>query len=153
MKQIEAHRLTNNINYVKKLWETESPKFNLSSWSLYIDDMEDKIGVCDYNNKTITLSSVFMRGANCNYAKIKKALLHEIAHAITPGHSHNTVWKNVCGKIGGDTRLSATMNPPGRNWSVNCAVCKWRQEYIKKPDMNGKVCGKCKTQPKVRYIK
>ena len=153
MKQAEKHRLTNNLAYVKELWKVQKEKYNLVGWRLVVEPMMDKIGVCDYNNKTITLSTVFMRGANCNYSKVKKSLLHEIAHAITPGQSHNHVWKNTCDKIGGDTRLAASMNLPSRNWSVFCHSCKWRNEYTTKPDMTSKVCSTCLQQPRVKYIK
>ena len=152
MKQVEIHRLKNNWEYAQKLFN-HVQKTNLPGWKLTCDNMTDKIGVCDYNTKIITLSTVFMRGANCNYAKVKKALMHEIAHALTPGHSHNDVWKNVCKNIGGDTRLAASMNLPAMNWSVYCKNCKWRQEYSTKPMMENKVCNVCYEKPRVKYIK
>ena len=148
MKSREQHRLNNNWVYAQSLWSTHG----LKGWTLDLKHMNDKIGVCDYNNKTIVLSSIYLRGANCNFTKTKKALMHEIAHAITPGHKHDEVWKDTCSKIGGDTRLAGSMNLPGMNWSLYCYKCKWRQEYETKPDINGKVCGMCKTQPRVRYI-
>lgn len=152
MKQREAHRFNNNWAYAKKIWKYKVNEFGLEGWQLRTEAMIDKIGLCDPNIRTITLSSVFMQGANCNYAKVKKALLHEIAHALTPGHGHNKVWRGVCGKIGGDTRLAGSMDLPGRNWSLYCRVCKWRQEYISRPDITNKICGKCGYQPRVRYI-
>lgn len=82
--------------------------------------MPDKLGVCDCNNQIITLSSLFLRGANCNYAKTKKVLMHEIAYALTPRHSHNSTWKNKCEEIGGDCRKNASMDLPSRNWSLYC---------------------------------
>ncbi len=153
MKQAESHRLNNNWQYAQKIWVYKQKEFDLTNWKLQISLMTDKIGVCDYNNRIITLSSVFMRGANCNYAKVKKALMHEIAHAITPNHSHDSIWKGVCGNIGGDTRLAGSMDLPGMSWSLYCRNCKWRQEYPSKPDVVNKVCGSCGYQPRVRYIK
>ena len=153
MKQREAHRFKNNWSYSQKIWKSQVYKYNLIGWKLKTKPMMDKIGLCDYNNKTIIISSIFMRGSNCNYEKVKKSLLHEIAHALTPGHSHNNTWKSVCNKIGGDTRLAGSMNLPGMNWSLYCKICKWRQEYDTKPNITNKVCGKCKTQPRIRYIK
>lgn len=153
MKQRETHRLNNNWAYARKCWKIKTVELGLVGWVLKKTPMMDKIGLCDYNRKTISLSTVFMRGATCNYAKVKKSLLHEIAHALTPGHSHNGIWKEVCRKIGGDTRLAGSMDLPGMNWSLYCHKCKWRQESNRKPDISGKICGKCFTQPRVRYIK
>lgn len=33
--------------------------------------------------------------------EIMQTLLHEIAHALTPGHGHDRVWKAKCVEIGG----------------------------------------------------
>ena len=33
---------------------------------------------------------------------IRLIVLHEIAHALTPGHSHDDVWRSKCLEIGGD---------------------------------------------------
>lgn len=153
MKQAEAKRLNNNWTFVNKVWKEKQIKYGLTKWSLRCSDMSDKVGVCDYNRKTITLSTVFMRGSNCNYAKVKKALMHEIAHALTPGHSHDKIWKTLCEGIGGDTRLAATMNLPGMNWSIYCPGCKWRQEQFTKPNLENAVCGTCYSKIIIKYIK
>ncbi len=151
MKNREAHRLTNNWKYAQKVWKEKKSRYNLGGWQLKATFM-DKIGSCDYNTQTIHLSTVFMRGANCNYKKVKKSLLHEIAHALTPGHGHDQVWKRVCQKIGGDDRLAASMDLPGMNWAMYCRKCGWRQESATKPNVNGKICMDCHQQPSVKYI-
>ena len=153
MKKREAHRLKNNWSYAQKVWKQQTEKYPiLTNWSLQKKSMLDKIGFCDYNHRLIVISSIFMRGATCNYKKVKQALMHEIAHALTPGHQHNQTWKQVCEKIGGDTRLKGTVDMPGRNWSLYCLKCKWRQEYLDKPDISNMVCISCKTQPRLKYI-
>ena len=76
-----------------------------------------QVGICNYNCKTITLSSIFMRGYNCNYKKVNQALMHEIPHAVTPGHEHGPVWKEKCRQIG-DSRLAITMVSPGMEWTI-----------------------------------
>jgi hypothetical protein len=152
MKQIEKHRLGNNWEYAKRLWKREKQKHGLSGWTLEMFHTADKVGVCKYMSKTIGLSSVFLRGHNCNYAKVKKALMHEVAHAITPGHSHNNIWKAKCKSMGGDDRLTMTMVLPGMSWAMVCPSCRWRQEYPTKPNATGMVCGSCRTPVKVKYI-
>ena len=115
-------------------------------------DVASKAGMCSYTDRTIYLSTIFMRGHNCNYAKVKKTLMHEIAHALKPGQGHNKVWKNQCRKIGGDSRLAATMVLPGMKWAMTCSECKWRQEYSSKLNIIGMVCGTCRGPLKVKYI-
>ena len=114
--------------------------------------MHDKAGLCSYVDQTITISSIFIRGHNCNYAKVKKVLMHEIAHALTPGHSHGAGWKKKCREIGGDSRLAVTMVMPGMKWAMSCRRCRWRQEYPTHPG-NDLVCGACKTRVTIKYIK
>lgn len=152
MKEAEATRLNKNWIFIQKVWKEKKIKYGLSGWSLKSKDMSDKVGVCDYNHKTITLSTIFMRGSNCDYAKVKKALMHEIAHALTPGHSHDKVWKNLCAEIGGDTRLAATVNLPGMNWSIHCPRCKWIHEQFTKPNLENALCAKCYSRIVVKYI-
>lgn len=152
MKKIEQHRLNNNTSYLYKVWDTQKIRHNLHNWKLIISLMIDKVGLCDYYHKTITISAIFMMGYNCNYAKVKKALMHEIAHAITPGHNHNSVWKKTCGRIGGDTRLAMTMVMPHKNWAMLCRSCKWRNEYNTKPLSQGLVCASCKNSVYVKKI-
>lgn len=152
MKQVEAHRLANNWEYVQKVWKNEKTKHNLHNWSLERMNTDDKAGLCSYSNQTIYISSIFMMGHNCNYAKVKKVLMHEIAHALTPGHSHEKQWKDKCQELGGEDRLGITMVMNGRNWAVTCSYCKWRQEYLSRPKIDGMLCGKCRTPIKIKYI-
>ncbi|MBR3142146.1 MAG: hypothetical protein IKF09_03235 [Clostridiales bacterium] len=52
---------------------------------------------------------------------IRIIVLHEIAHALTPGHRHDGVWRNKCIEIGGSPDVYATdvNNPrPGYNTQV-----------------------------------
>lgn len=152
MKTIEIHRLNNNWKYCQKLWKDKSRYHKLFKWSLTPVNTMKYIGQCNYNTQTISISTVFMRGANCNYSKVKKSLMHEIAHALTPGSGHGSEWKRKCSLIGGDTRLAASMNLPGMNWVLYCRKCKWRQEQMTKPNIKNKVCSVCNQQIFIKYI-
>jgi hypothetical protein len=153
MKQIEAHRLNNNWIHAQSLWEKAKVEHGLINWKLKTMDTDDKVGLCSYKDCTIYISTIYMRGHICNYEKVKKVLFHEIAHALKPGHSHGPGWKEKCRELGGDSRLAVPTVPAGMNWAVSCSTCKWRQEYEQKPNVDGKICGKCHTPVKVRNIK
>lgn len=152
MKKAEKRRLTNNWQKAQEIWFSKRDQFGLQKWKLVACRMDDKVGLCNYRKKTLFLSTVFLRGANCNYNKVRKSLIHEIAHALCPGNGHDEVWKRTCQKLGGDDRLACTMMQPGRNWSMYCRVCKWRQEYLTKPRVEGMRCSTCGTQPRVKAI-
>ena len=150
--QTERKRLDNNWNYAQKLWCHRKKKYKLHAWTLVLFHSSSKAGMCSYNKHTIYLSSIFMRGHNCDYEKVKKTLMHEIAHVLKPGHGHGKEWKKQCQKIGGDDRLAVTMVLPGMNWAMSCPRCKWRQEYSTKPVAAGMVCNSCKSSVIIKYI-
>ena len=152
MKQIEQHRLNNNWTYANKIWPNIKTKYGLNGWSLKLMNTTDKAGMCSYVDKSIYLSTILMRGHNCNYDKVKKTLLHEVAHALKPGHSHGIEWKQKCREIGGDYRLGTTMVNVGMNWAVSCSKCKWREEHLTRPNLDGMLCGKCHTPIKIKRI-
>jgi hypothetical protein len=56
-------------------------------------------GVCKYRVQRIELSSVLI--PHLKMEDIRATILHEIAHALTPGHGHDRVWRDVCIRIGG----------------------------------------------------
>ncbi len=153
MKESEKRRLKYNWHYAKKLWLRKKEEHRLKGWSLKLRKIPNVAGYCSYMNKTITLSNLFMMGHNCDYSKVKKVLMHEIAHAVTPGQSHNEIWKNKCRKLGGDSRLAVTMVDLNLDWSLRCKKCGWRQDYSTKPNVVNKICIKCKRQPIVKYVK
>lgn len=152
MKKTERKRLSNNWKKAKELWAIQQRRFNLYNWKIRLSDMNDKAGLCVYKTKRIYLSSILLRGSNCDYKKVKKTLYHEIAHVLTPGHGHDNVWKNMAQKLGGDDRLACTVMKPGMNWSVHCSKCRWTNEYIIKPDLTRVVCMHCGTKPIIKYI-
>lgn len=150
MKTIEKHRLDNNWNHAKQLWSDMKIIYKLNDWHLKLMDSIDNGGLCSYNDKIIYLSTFLLRGHNCNYKKVRKVLLHEIAHALTPGHSHGLKWKEKCKEIGGDSRLAVSMALPGANWSISCSKCKYHFTFKDKPDKM--ICGKCNSLIKIKFI-
>lgn len=56
-------------------------------------------GRCKRYSRVIELAGWFLD--NNTEDEIMETLLHEIAHALTPGHGHDRVWKLKCIEIGG----------------------------------------------------
>lgn len=67
-------------------------------WSFEFDTAKTRFGVCRYGSKTIGLSQPLT--LINNEAEVRNTILHEIAHALTPGHHHDAVWKAKCREIG-----------------------------------------------------
>jgi len=57
-------------------------------------------GMCRYGPKEIVLSKPMTEA--CNEAEVEDTILHEIAHALTPGSGHGPVWKMMARKLGAD---------------------------------------------------
>ncbi len=55
-------------------------------------------GHCNIRSKVIGLSKHLL--ANDPESSVRNTILHEIAHALTPGHHHDAVWKAKALEIG-----------------------------------------------------
>ena len=75
------------------------------NWTLDFDKARRRLGCAKINPKVITLSRAFVE-AN-EWDKVRLTVLHEIAHALTPYHSHDAVWRRKCIEIGGDGSRTA----------------------------------------------
>jgi hypothetical protein len=152
MKNTEKRRLRKNWEYAQDLWKRKKKEHNLAGWSMKLFHKMDTAGLCSYNSKIIYLSSYLLRGHNCDKRKVKKTLIHEITHALHPGHSHDRVWKRACKNLGGDARLAVTMVLPNMNWAIMCPGCGWRHETKTKPKYRNLICRTCYNPIKIKYI-
>ena len=67
-------------------------------WSFQWDNAKSRFGVCKYRSQVIGLSKPLTL-AN-DETQVRDTILHEIAHALTPGAGHGPEWKRMCIKIG-----------------------------------------------------
>jgi predicted SprT family Zn-dependent metalloprotease len=67
-------------------------------WRFTFDTAVRRFGCCKYYSKTITLSKALTE-LNSE-SEVKNTILHEIAHALTPGQKHNHVWRRKAIEIG-----------------------------------------------------
>lgn len=64
------------------------------------DRMTQTAGRCKYYARVIELAGWFLD--HNTEEEIMQTLLHEIAHALTPGHKHDRVWAAKCRELGGN---------------------------------------------------
>lgn len=72
---------------------------HLSGWRVVFNArLRRSLGRCHYTKKYIELCPKYVA---CNAEpQVRDTILHEIAHALTPGHNHDKVWSSVAKKIG-----------------------------------------------------
>jgi predicted SprT family Zn-dependent metalloprotease len=57
--------------------------------------------------------------------EIRNTILHEIAHALTPGHGHDAVWRAACRKVGAKPeRCAAPSAKPDAPIEGRCPTCE-----------------------------
>jgi predicted SprT family Zn-dependent metalloprotease len=62
------------------------------------DRSKRRFGACYRGKSTISLSlDLTIRNSE---EQVRDTILHEIAHALTPGHHHDYTWKMACIRIG-----------------------------------------------------
>jgi predicted SprT family Zn-dependent metalloprotease len=74
--------------------------FNSIAWKFRWNNRKRAAGICSYGARVIGLSKVLTSFAT--EAEVRDTILHEIAHALTPGHHHDSVWKAKAIEIGCD---------------------------------------------------
>jgi ribosomal protein L37AE/L43A len=70
----------------------------LDGWTFRFDRAKRRFGLCDYGAKTISLSR-HLTALN-GEGEVRHTLLHEIAHALTPGAGHGGSWRKKCFELG-----------------------------------------------------
>jgi predicted SprT family Zn-dependent metalloprotease len=101
----------------------------LMGWTFAFDHARRRFGACRYRAKRITLSRhlAFLNGEE----EVRDTILHEIAHALTPGDGHGEKWKRKCLEIGAKPVRcytdEAVVSPPRRiaPYLIGCARCDW----------------------------
>jgi len=86
----EAERLA---IYLMRAWGIRQ-----TGWRFKYDGAKRRFGSCHYDTKTITLSRHLTQLNSRD--EVEDTILHEIAHALTPGDHHGQAWKAACIKVG-----------------------------------------------------
>jgi predicted SprT family Zn-dependent metalloprotease len=97
------------------------------NWTFAWDERGSSWGRCHYLTRTITLSRRLMVGVTpCTRGEVRQTLLHEIAHAMTPGCKHNRTWKIKALSLGHPNptaNSNYTADPGDYKWALWCTKC------------------------------
>jgi len=81
-------------------------EYGLNNTSLTFRHMTRTMGQYSKYRNRIQLSTFFIN--NKSYRIMVNTILHEIAHALTPGHKHDQVWKAKAIEVGALPRATAS---------------------------------------------
>lgn len=88
------------LREARKLTEDLMKQHGLKGWWVEFSNMQRVYGNCNSSLKRIKLSKPLVSINEVERTRL--TVLHEIAHALTPGHHHDEVWRKKCLEIGGN---------------------------------------------------
>lgn len=113
-------------------------------WNFEWNQRRRTYGSCNDALRTIYISRALAE-AN-TFAEMWDTVLHEIAHALTPGHGHDSQWREMCVHIGArpEEFKYATLAPP-RWYAANCPCAHvFVRDRLAAAARNAS-CGRCGT--------
>lgn len=140
-----------NIQQITQLGRQLMDEHSLYGWRIVWDNARKRGGQCRYDTRTISLSRLIV--PTWDEAEIRNVLLHEIAHALTPGHSHDAVWRRKLISMGGDgSRTHNNATVPGRYVAHcdHCGIEVGRRHRLSAAMRQGGVHGQCRKP--VRWV-
>ena len=112
----------------------------LVGWRIKLDHARRRAGQCDFTNKTISLSRLYVRYADIDH--IRDTILHEIAHALVgPRHGHDAVWRQKAREIGCTATRCHSLSFARARWVMKCPNDCFSVERHRKK--SGLVCAYC----------
>ena len=123
--------------------------YGLMEWDVTVDRSKTCAGRCSYGKKTIYISKHYLQTASD--FDIKDTILHEIAHALTPGHGHDDHWKSKAIDIGcsGDVYCD-TFVKKRYHVTCECRAVNMHRHRIRKWVRERGECPKCYSRVTVK---
>lgn len=114
-------------------------------WKFDFNNRVNAIGLCDYSKKTIFFSRKYL---HVSKEQFRQTILHEIAHALTPGHNHDEVWAAKAAEIGVKTpsTVAKGVTKVKGKWYMHCSPCAntYPKDYHTRHHViKRRVCHKC----------
>ncbi len=109
-------------------------------WRFRFDHARVRAGQCSYAKKFISISRHF--ATNASRAEVTDTLLHEIAHALTPNHGHDRVWRSVALELGCNGQRCHSSRFMKARYIQQCSNRCWQREaHRKRKNLVCRYCG------------
>jgi len=136
-----------------KLARSLMDQHGLADWRFAFDHARRRFGCCNFTRKSITLSAYLV---NLNIEdEVRDTILHEIAHALTPGEGHSENWKHACRTVGAKPercfKEADGVKLVTTGLRVGCASCEWWASRYR-ITWSVQVCRKCSKQVQWEHI-
>ena len=118
----------------------------LGGWTFMFDRSIKRFGACKPGQKVISLS--WRLTLLNDVEQVRETVLHEIAHALTPGDGHGPKWKAMCRRLGIRPErcfTSEQVTMPAKRASrleIGCRRCEWWADRTRFGGA-GLVCRRC----------
>jgi len=143
-----------NLNDAQRLALALMHEHNLlvRGWKFEFDRSVRRFGCCRYGSRKITLSRQLVHLND--EARVRNTILHEIAHALTPGAGHGRVWKAMAKAIGciatrcyDSSEINNNLGEAVRVKAKYVGTCPSGRHTIRRhrvtDGMRGMSCGQC----------
>lgn len=109
-------------------------------WRFRFDHARVRAGQCSYAKKIISVSRHFATSAS--RAEVTDTLLHEIAHALTPSHGHDRVWRSVALRLGCKGQRCHSSRFMKARYIQQCSNHCWQREaHRQRKNLVCRYCG------------
>lgn len=118
-------------------------RHGLGTWRFRFDHAKRRLGSCHYTQHTITLSRPLV--ILNDEPVVRDTVLHEIAHALTPGAGHGPAWRRMAVQVGAEPQRCAEasgLNMPPARYFLVCDGCRKALPRYRKPRQRY-VCRSC----------
>lgn len=125
--------------------------YGLSAWNFGFDNAKRRCGRCNYVKRLITLSRHYVELNN--EREVRDTILHEIAHALTPGAKHGPQWQATARKLGATPNRCAddSVSMPETPWRVVCdSGHDLGGRHRRSLNLERSICGRCRMP--LRYV-
>jgi len=126
-----------NLDEARTLAISLLHQHGLTDWTFRFDNARRRFGACRYGSKQISLSRplVYLN----DIEQVRDTILHEIAHALTPGDGHGPRWRAACKRLGAVPKRcyteDAVRSPPRTSprFKLGCDQCNWWIDRRRQP--------------------
>lgn len=121
-------------------------RHGLDGWTFAFDRARTRLGSCRPSQQRITLSGPLVRLND--ETVVRDTILHEIAHALTPGDGHGARWRAACQRLGATPERVADGRQlvlPAAPHALVCDRCGTRYPRYRRSRKRF-VCGRCRSE-------